>query len=171
MTQDFSAICHAALSGTVRDWADAPDPGEDYNCRCWAEPVKDPYSKCADLQHQLLVAAGRWDGLQKSLSEAFDSYNSSLEDWKKAQDELYKIAAQAGLAVGVPEKAAWDVGTALVMGVLQIPNIQNIENKVDQAREKFQGVQNIIAYLQRDIQEVSHEIESIKAQMDFLGCK
>ena len=28
---------HAALSGTVRDWADAPDPGEDYNCRCWAE--------------------------------------------------------------------------------------------------------------------------------------
>jgi peptidoglycan hydrolase-like protein with peptidoglycan-binding domain len=30
---------HAALSGTVREWADSPDPGEDFNCRCWAEPV------------------------------------------------------------------------------------------------------------------------------------
>jgi peptidoglycan hydrolase-like protein with peptidoglycan-binding domain len=30
---------HAALNRTIRRWDDAPDPGEDYNCRCWAEPV------------------------------------------------------------------------------------------------------------------------------------
>lgn len=30
---------HAALNGTVRDLADSPDPGEEFNCRCWAEPV------------------------------------------------------------------------------------------------------------------------------------
>lgn len=28
---------HAVLNHTVRDWDDAPDPGEDFNCRCWAE--------------------------------------------------------------------------------------------------------------------------------------
>ena len=30
---------HAALNGTIRDLADSPDPGEEFNCRCWAEPV------------------------------------------------------------------------------------------------------------------------------------
>lgn len=30
---------HAVLNGTVRDLSDSPDPGEEFNCRCWAEPV------------------------------------------------------------------------------------------------------------------------------------
>ena len=30
---------HAQYNRTIRSWADAPDPGEDYNCRCWAEPI------------------------------------------------------------------------------------------------------------------------------------
>jgi hypothetical protein len=32
---------HAVLNGTVRAWNDSPDPGDDYNCRCWAEPSGD----------------------------------------------------------------------------------------------------------------------------------
>jgi GH24 family phage-related lysozyme (muramidase) len=28
---------HSQYSGTVRAWKDSPDPGEDYNCRCWAD--------------------------------------------------------------------------------------------------------------------------------------
>lgn len=28
---------HAALNGTVRDLSDSPDPGEEFNCRCWAD--------------------------------------------------------------------------------------------------------------------------------------
>jgi len=31
---------HADYNRTVRDWSDDPDPGEEFNCRCWAEPVK-----------------------------------------------------------------------------------------------------------------------------------
>jgi peptidoglycan hydrolase-like protein with peptidoglycan-binding domain len=30
---------HAEFNRTVRDWNDEPDPGEEFNCRCWAEPV------------------------------------------------------------------------------------------------------------------------------------
>ncbi|MCB1539178.1 MAG: peptidoglycan-binding protein [Rhodospirillales bacterium] len=30
---------HAELDKTRRSWADNPDPGDDFNCRCWAEPV------------------------------------------------------------------------------------------------------------------------------------
>lgn len=32
---------HAALDGTVRDFSDSPNPGDEINCRCWAEPVTD----------------------------------------------------------------------------------------------------------------------------------
>jgi len=30
---------HAELDGTLRDFSDSPDPGEEFNCRCWVEPV------------------------------------------------------------------------------------------------------------------------------------
>lgn len=30
---------HAIFNRTIRRWDDSPDPGEDPNCRCWAEPV------------------------------------------------------------------------------------------------------------------------------------
>jgi peptidoglycan hydrolase-like protein with peptidoglycan-binding domain len=32
---------HAVLEGTTRDWEDSPDPGDDINCRCWAEKVEE----------------------------------------------------------------------------------------------------------------------------------
>jgi peptidoglycan hydrolase-like protein with peptidoglycan-binding domain len=52
---------HAALNRTVREWDDAPDPGEDFNCRCWAEPVNILQDKqlCIDL----------WNSLQKLRNE------------------------------------------------------------------------------------------------------
>jgi hypothetical protein len=31
---------HAALNRTIRNWDNAPDPGDDFNCRCWAEPIE-----------------------------------------------------------------------------------------------------------------------------------
>lgn len=30
---------HAAKDGMIRAWEDSPDPGNDFNCRCWAEPM------------------------------------------------------------------------------------------------------------------------------------
>ena len=27
---------HAAKDGMIRAWEDSPDPGDDFNCRCWA---------------------------------------------------------------------------------------------------------------------------------------
>lgn len=31
---------HARLEGTIRSWSQSPDPTDDYNCRCWAEPLE-----------------------------------------------------------------------------------------------------------------------------------
>jgi hypothetical protein len=48
---DKVRAAHALFNGTVRDWADEPDPGEDYNCRCWAERVK---TTAVGLRQQLI---------------------------------------------------------------------------------------------------------------------
>lgn len=32
---------HAARHGQVFSWDDHPQPGEEFGCRCWAEPIKD----------------------------------------------------------------------------------------------------------------------------------
>lgn len=31
---------HKDFHNTIRDWSNSPDPGEDFNCRCWAEVLK-----------------------------------------------------------------------------------------------------------------------------------
>jgi hypothetical protein len=31
---------HASYNRTVRAWSDHPAPGDDFNCRCWAQPVE-----------------------------------------------------------------------------------------------------------------------------------
>ncbi|MBL8637836.1 MAG: hypothetical protein JNN09_05005 [Alphaproteobacteria bacterium] len=40
---------HAQYNRTMRAWSDAPDPGEDYNCRCWAEPIDVRYLPIVNL--------------------------------------------------------------------------------------------------------------------------
>lgn len=32
---------HTQLNGNIRDFSDSPDPGDDFNCRCWAEILDD----------------------------------------------------------------------------------------------------------------------------------
>ena len=33
---------HALLNRKIRSWGEFPDPTEEYNCRCWAEPISGP---------------------------------------------------------------------------------------------------------------------------------
>ncbi|MFA5592715.1 MAG: peptidoglycan-binding protein [Micavibrio sp.] len=44
---------HAEFNRTIRDWSDDPDPGEEFNCRCWAEPV----SAVAGLKQEIIELA------------------------------------------------------------------------------------------------------------------
>jgi uncharacterized protein with gpF-like domain len=71
---------HAALNGTLRDFSDSPDPGEDFNCRCWAEPVKIGPPDC------------------RAQKEAYDEAKEKLaeidERHKKAENELRELINQ-----------------------------------------------------------------------------
>jgi hypothetical protein len=50
------------LNGTARDLADSPDPGEEFNCRCWAE-----FSTPEGLQQELISEVNdleKWSNFQ-----------------------------------------------------------------------------------------------------------
>lgn len=51
---------HAALSGTIRDLAESPDPGEEFNCRCWAEPVSAAHGLKQELISKTKDADRKW---------------------------------------------------------------------------------------------------------------
>jgi SPP1 gp7 family putative phage head morphogenesis protein len=51
---------HAELDGTVRDLADSPDPGEEFNCRCWAEPVNEAQGLRQEVISSINDAQERW---------------------------------------------------------------------------------------------------------------
>lgn len=60
---------HAQYNGTVRDFSDSPDPGEDYNCRCWAEPVSDAINPV--YPELILIPALKLGRIFKIVSEFF----------------------------------------------------------------------------------------------------
>ncbi len=44
----------------MRDWSDDPDPGEEFNCRCWAEPVNQAAGLHQELISEVKDADRRW---------------------------------------------------------------------------------------------------------------
>ncbi|MEZ5918639.1 MAG: peptidoglycan-binding protein [Alphaproteobacteria bacterium] len=86
---------HAKLSGTLRDLADSPDPGEEFNCRCWAEfkglkldvlktDCDEEREKYEELQHKVRALTERFHDLLLQLNELRQEHNSLLESTKKA---------------------------------------------------------------------------------------
>lgn len=52
---------HAEYNRTVRLWDDSPDPGEEFNCRCWAEPVPIPARKPDQKKKRRCFDKGLWE--------------------------------------------------------------------------------------------------------------
>lgn len=48
---------HAQYNRKIRAWSDAPDPGDDFNCRCWAEPLFDS----AEARKDAILGKGEAD--------------------------------------------------------------------------------------------------------------
>lgn len=84
---------HAELNGTVRDLADSPDPGEEFNCRCWAEPVAaltaktncdEEREKYEELQEKVKELSERFNDLLLKLNELREEHNRLIENARKA---------------------------------------------------------------------------------------
>jgi peptidoglycan hydrolase-like protein with peptidoglycan-binding domain len=99
---------HAALNGTQRDFSDSPDPGEDFNCRCWAEAITK--KKCEEEELEYVNANAELYIIEQSINKALVKLealqNNLREIEKNIQKEKHdttkaKIAgATIGAAIG-----------------------------------------------------------------------
>ena len=82
MDDDKVRAGHAALNGTLRQFADSRDPGEDFNCRCWAEHVPDPYTDAIYPSMSPLDLIGGGGLLKGAAGTATRIMTSPLRDTK-----------------------------------------------------------------------------------------
>ena len=82
---------HAELDGTLRDFSDSPDPGEEYNCRCWVELVSLETQKKKEKQEP--------EGLTQEL---ITPINDAEKKWTRV-DFIYHFLTSGGKEVSLPE--------------------------------------------------------------------
>lgn len=85
---------HAEFNRTVRSWSDDPDPGEEFNCRCWAESL--PLNNCKEEKEKYIEAQKR----VKDLTERFHDLLLQLNELREKNNALIKDA-QKSLGVRV----------------------------------------------------------------------
>ena len=162
---------HAALEGEVRTWGDGLEPGEDPNCRCWAEGV-DKRKTCEELGDNLRIAYIRLDGFQKQLSQAIDAFNQALEDARKYADEYIKIAAEYGMDVALSaDKNILGILGAISAAVFQYSEVAAAKEKAEQSKEEYESARIHMEYLEEEISKIADEIKQIEKQKKESGCK
>lgn len=84
---------HAEFNRTTRDWSDDPDPSEEFNCRCWAEPMPTSVSKtnCAqekkkyeEIQKRVKDLTEKLHDLLLQLNELREKNNALIKDAQKS---------------------------------------------------------------------------------------
>ncbi len=80
---------HAQYNRTVRVWNDSPDPGEDYNCRCWAEPT-----------HSCDEEREKYEELQKRVKDFSEKFNDLLLQLDKLEQENNRLILSAQKSLG-----------------------------------------------------------------------
>ncbi|MCK6417843.1 MAG: hypothetical protein L6Q57_02750 [Alphaproteobacteria bacterium] len=165
---------HAALEGDERSWVQSPEPGEEENCRCWAEVVPEIVIRknaCKDLLQNLRIERSTLEGLTNDLSKAIAKHNPALKDWqvavKKYKEILIKYIQDAS-SVADPSKIGV-LGTVAVL-VFEYPEVQAAQEKVDAAKDRYIGIQENIAYLQKQIDQVIKEIKKLEKDKTDMKC-
>lgn len=112
---------HAQYNGTKRAWNDSPNPGEDFNCRCWAEPVQKmdfvPPRKpsCKEKEENLHNAEETFKNIKdrmaiifKDLEVLINEHNNLIGDLQK------KLGTQiAAKILDIPLKRIGKIGDIL----------------------------------------------------------
>jgi len=89
---------HAARAGETFSWTNPPEgghPGEDYNCRCWAEPVATPILKANCNEERR-----KYEELQKRVKELSKKLNDLLLRLNKLKEEHNMLIGKARKALG-----------------------------------------------------------------------
>ncbi len=121
---------HAKFNRTVRKWSDSPDPGDDYNCRCWAEfisNIDDAEKALVNSEAESYIINQKFDRVEKEQFDAQREIKISEADLalieagikKETKDKHYaqNIGAISGATIGAILGSRGGVaGTMMVAG-------------------------------------------------------
>lgn len=105
---------HKALNGTVRDWSDSPDPGEEFNCRCWAKNVTNSCENqriaWINADAEVFIATQNLEKqqsqkseleiLQRHLEEELQALSEEIKKEKSDKESARRFGGIAGGALG-----------------------------------------------------------------------
>ena len=160
---------HAELNGTLRRWGDSPDPGEEFNCRCWAEPVKGavpipPHKPNCRLQkdaheqavekHQLLESKKK--NLTEEIERLIKENNDSVEELQKT------LGIQIATAIlGLPVERFGVFGEVLQRMFGSILSDANLK-EADRIGKSLAVIRKKIEYKRRQSELVTAQLDKAK---------
>ena len=176
---------HAALDGTVRDLSDSPDPGEEINCRCWADAFKNP-----DRDPPIPKAKPTCDEEQAAYEAAVAEFQTLNEKRQNLENELSELHQELNrLEIEFTnslggEFMPWLIGTPLPGGArVEIPQkiigqvadviLQGKLEKLRKQREKIlEKIENTTTQLKAIIVLLENaQIKVEKTKIEWEICK
>ncbi len=164
----------------LRDLSDSPDPGKEFNCRCWvefvekADDIKDNKKTCMqlniDLQNARLQLKSELDSMLEADKRAKELRPQLEAAWDKFQKEI--------------RESGFDISTSLIPGINgNIPILEPILETAKNAAEIWAAYQEYRRlwdelrqaiddqkYFQRRAENKEKDIVSIQGEMKKQGC-
>ncbi|MBT4932618.1 MAG: minor capsid protein [Rhodospirillaceae bacterium] len=166
---------HAELDGKVFSWDDPPEeghPGEEYNCRCWAEDVeekKEDKEDCEKIKWEVRAANQRINDLQKPIDNAENNVSKTedmLEDLKSERNatRLELTAAQASIRLGTKTLIGIVISTAYLTD-----EIQRLQEKLEEIEHNIGIEKHTLADQKMKLEQLERKCESHRQTAEELS--
>jgi uncharacterized protein with gpF-like domain len=164
---------HAALDGQQRQWSDNPDPGEDFNCRCWAEPIGKQIPipprkpKCRNLRDSRGSLQAKLDALLQSYARLVKDLESLIEKNNKIVENMQKSlgGAIASFIIELPINRLKRVSEFLQKYFSNALSDEMLERADDLAQERA-AILPIIDNKKDQLKIVSSQIKQIEKELE-----
>lgn len=165
---------HADRDGKIFSWNDPPDgghPGEDYNCRCWAEDVLDKNATCKKLREKINRAKLEVDAFKQEAETLRKNLLQREREFIQREDELIALLVTLGLSDLDPgganflERAKWLLSRwNLGKRIADVKNAWDRRNKADgvrliareileDGRKRLKAAEEVLSKLRREHEE------------------
>ncbi len=167
---------HAAREGQTFSWAQPPDgghPGEDYNCRCWAEPlgVKLKSLSCEAEEIAFQEASTKfqvWDAkkgnIEEKLQNLYDEHKSTIEE---AEEIFGKLAVIEILSPNNTAGAFLDFLTDQVTEKIADANLRKNSIKITQIRMRIQYFEQELRLVLLELERAIKEVIETKGKLEI----
>lgn len=174
---------HKVLNGKVRKWSDSPDPGEEFNCRCWAENVTNSCEKeeimWVNAGAKLFIAMQNFERAENEKNQLEDQksekeskiaeIDARLKEEKKDRRDAQNKGAPIGAIIGAPMGPGSSMGMSSVGLGLGAGGGRFIEEIGDAVSNKSQTDISLAIRKQRLLKEFKNikiKLEKVTSKID-----